>query len=290
MSRAFKNKQAIGRATFVLCCLLSLFYITVYAASTIDTTNKYAYDENTGGFNFNPTNGSVSFTYNGANSYLSGYLWSENIGWIRLAYNTSGPYTNTNTTNWGVNSDASGNLSGYAWSENAGWIKFNPTGSGVTINTTTGSFDGYAWGENIGYIHFKNVSPAYNVVTTNFTGTTYTVTPSAGTGGTITPSTPQTVTSGLTTQFTVTPNSGYNVNTVSGCSDSLSGTTYTTEAINADCTVIATFAPSPASLPQTGQTKCYDKDGKEIPCTGTGQDGDSNVVQRVHLHFLQGHR
>ncbi|WP_255317353.1 hypothetical protein [Candidatus Magnetobacterium casense] len=42
MSRAFKNKQAIGRATFVLCCLLSLFYITVYAASTIDTTNKYA--------------------------------------------------------------------------------------------------------------------------------------------------------------------------------------------------------------------------------------------------------
>ncbi|MCI4627210.1 MAG: hypothetical protein L3V56_14795, partial [Candidatus Magnetoovum sp. WYHC-5] len=73
----------------------------------------------------------------------------------------------------------------------------------------------------------KNVSPAYNVVTTNFTGTTYTVTPSAGTGGTITPSTPQTVTSGLTTQFTVTPNSGYNVNTVSGCSDSLSGTTYT---------------------------------------------------------------
>jgi hypothetical protein len=28
------------------------------------------------------------------------------------------------------------------------------------------------------------------------------------------------------------------------------------------------------SLPQTGQTKCYDTSGIEIPCAGTGQDGD----------------
>ena len=28
------------------------------------------------------------------------------------------------------------------------------------------------------------------------------------------------------------------------------------------------------NLPQTGQTKCYDILGNEIPCTGTGQDGD----------------
>ena len=27
-------------------------------------------------------------------------------------------------------------------------------------------------------------------------------------------------------------------------------------------------------LPQTGQTKCYDTTGNEIPCAGTGQDGD----------------
>ncbi|MBI5376683.1 MAG: DUF1566 domain-containing protein [Candidatus Schekmanbacteria bacterium] len=27
-------------------------------------------------------------------------------------------------------------------------------------------------------------------------------------------------------------------------------------------------------LPQTGQTKCYDNDGNEIACVGTGQDGD----------------
>jgi len=28
------------------------------------------------------------------------------------------------------------------------------------------------------------------------------------------------------------------------------------------------------SLPQTGQTKCFDTDGIEIPCAGTGQDGE----------------
>jgi len=28
------------------------------------------------------------------------------------------------------------------------------------------------------------------------------------------------------------------------------------------------------SLPQTGQTKCYDSAGNEIACAGTGQDGD----------------
>ncbi len=31
---------------------------------------------------------------------------------------------------------------------------------------------------------------------------------------------------------------------------------------------------SPVNLPQTGQTKCYDTAGVEIPCAGTGQDGE----------------
>ena len=28
------------------------------------------------------------------------------------------------------------------------------------------------------------------------------------------------------------------------------------------------------NLPRTGQTKCYDEAGTEIPCAGTGQDGE----------------
>ena len=34
------------------------------------------------------------------------------------------------------------------------------------------------------------------------------------------------------------------------------------------------FVTSVISLPQTGQTKCYDESGTEIACAGTGQDGD----------------
>jgi len=30
----------------------------------------------------------------------------------------------------------------------------------------------------------------------------------------------------------------------------------------------------PSTIPDTGQTKCYDTGGNEIPCAGTGQDGD----------------
>lgn len=100
-------------------------------------------------------------------TYLSGYAWAENIGWIKLGSGT-GPYANTTSANWGVNRDSStGALSGYAWSENAGWINFGITAyntSGVTINTTTLKFDGYAWAENAGYIHFQNASPEYFVM------------------------------------------------------------------------------------------------------------------------------
>jgi hypothetical protein len=73
---------------------------------------------------------------------------------------------------------------------------------------------------------------------------TYTVTPSAGANGSIDPSTPQTVNYGLTTSFTVTPETGYHVASVSGCGGTWTGTNpYTTGPITADCTVTATFAP-----------------------------------------------
>ena len=57
------------------------------------------------------------------------------------------------------------NLSGWAWSENIGWISFNNTtggGSvnyGVNINPSTGKFSGYAWSENIGWIQFDPPGP-----------------------------------------------------------------------------------------------------------------------------------
>ena len=73
---------------------------------------------------------------------------------------------------------------------------------------------------------------------------TYVVTPSAGTGGSISPATPQTVGYRATAGFTVTPSSGYGIAAVTGCGGTLAGTTYTTGLITGNCTVLATFASS----------------------------------------------
>lgn len=77
------------------------------------------------------------------------------------------------------------------------------------------------------------------------TAPTHVVTPSAGTGGNIAPSTPQTVNEGATTSFVVTPDSGFHISAVTGCGGTLSGTTYTTGPITANCTVTALFAGNP---------------------------------------------
>ncbi|MGX9727671.1 MAG: S8 family serine peptidase [Candidatus Electronema sp. VV] len=74
------------------------------------------------------------------------------------------------------------------------------------------------------------------------TGTvTHVVTPSAGTGGGISPDASQTVNHGATASFTVTPDTGYSIDKVEGCGGSLSGNVYTTAPVTADCAVTATF-------------------------------------------------
>lgn len=72
--------------------------------------------------------------------------------------------------------------------------------------------------------------------------TTYRVTPSAGPNGTISPDSPQDVTENRTVAFTLTPDAGYSIASVTGCGGALSENTYTTAPITADCTVTAAFA------------------------------------------------
>src|SRR3990167_11334805 len=120
---------------------------------------------------------------------LSGWAWSETIGWIHF-----------NDTSYGVNVAANGAITGYAWSENIGWINF----AGANFNKATGKvtgtisaiagagridgwdgtiklsgtasdsssygvsvsgcdWNGYAWGSDVvGWIHFKGTG--YGVV------------------------------------------------------------------------------------------------------------------------------
>ena len=99
--------------------------------------------------------------------------------------------------------------------------------------------------------------------------TSYTVTPSAGTGGSINPSTAQTVNYDGTTSFTVTPKTGYSVGTVTGCNGSLSGNTYTTGPITSACTVSASFAANSTSYTVT-------------PSAGTGGSINPSTAQTVN--------
>ncbi len=85
-------------------------------------------------------------------------------------------------------------------------------------------------------------------VIANFNLKTFTVTPSPGAGGTMSPSTPQTVGYNLTTAFTVTPNTGFHTTSASGCGGSLSGTTFTTGPVTANCTVSASFVANAMSV------------------------------------------
>ena len=61
-----------------------------------------------------------------ATDNVSGWVWSETIGWINFNCTNTGT---CGTSNYGVNVDSStGDFSGYAWSENIGWIDFAPSG------------------------------------------------------------------------------------------------------------------------------------------------------------------
>ncbi len=57
-----------------------------------------------------------------------------------------------------LSAEAAG-LSGYAWSENIGWVKFNGANYGVMADTATGELSGFAWSENIGWVRFDPPGP-----------------------------------------------------------------------------------------------------------------------------------
>jgi hypothetical protein len=86
---------------------------------------------------------------------------------------------------------------------------------------------------------------------------TYTITATALSGGQMTWATDITsVPAGSTRTFTIKPNSGYSIVTPVGgnCGGTLNGNTYTTKAITANCTVVASFAKLQPNYTVTAST------------------------------------
>ena len=86
-----------------------------------------------------------------------------------------------------------------------------------------------------------------HTTTVSFTVTAVlTITPSAGSGGILSPGGPRSISAGNTGVFAIIPVPGYHIVSVTGCGGTLAGTTYTTAPVNGNCTVTALFAKSDA--------------------------------------------
>jgi len=70
---------------------------------------------------------------------------------------------------------------------------------------------------------------------------TFTITTEAGANGSISPAGPVQAESNSRQSFTIVPDAGYKIGSVSGCAGKLSGSTYTIDSITSDCTISATF-------------------------------------------------
>ncbi|RVT47831.1 hypothetical protein EMM73_03510 [Rheinheimera sediminis] len=68
----------------------------------------------------------------------------------------------------------------------------------------------------------------------------YTATANAGAGGTVTPAS-QRLVEGSSAQFSISPQAGYQIASATGCNGSLTGQSYKTAALTADCTVSVSF-------------------------------------------------
>lgn len=212
------------------------------------------------------------------NTDMLGNLRGGDGTWDRGAYEFGGaPDAQAPTTPTSPSAVAASstqiNLSWTASTDNVGIAGYNVercTGSGCVnwaeVQVTSGT--GTTWSDTgrtastlYRYrIRARDAVPNYSGYSSIVEATTsapaqFTVTPSESIGsanGTISPSTPQSVTQGTTTQFTITPNAGYQAFVTGTCGGSLVGTTYTTAAVNAPCTVVANFIPSTCVVAAAG--------------------------------------
>ena len=78
-----KTKVLVSKSKILLVFLtLALAFLPFgVLASTIDSTNAYAWGENIGWVNFGTSQGAVSIS----NADMRGYAWGENIGWISFS-------------------------------------------------------------------------------------------------------------------------------------------------------------------------------------------------------------
>ena len=156
------------RRLIAAAVLLSALLTTAADAENVDPDAlglHRAWAENAGWMDAQP-GGPGGSGLHVANGQVSGWLWSETVGW------TSASCTNTGSCGdvaYGLRLEDDPDLPGLlrlvgnAWSENAGWIiahcaETSSCGSsdyGLRVDPQSGLVDGFAWSENLGWISFS---------------------------------------------------------------------------------------------------------------------------------------
>lgn len=184
--------------------------------------------------------GLVSFDYNVANNG-----WADS-GTVTVDFYAS-PNTNITTADHFLGSTTLGSLSPYTYVHYSQQLRL-PTG------ISPGSwYIGWIMRGNIEYggMNYCNGDRTncnnYGVIPTRLTvtsasGFNWTISASATSGGSISPSGSIMIEDGLTKSFTLTPDAGHAIDSVTGsCGGTLVGSTFTTVPVHADCSVQANF-------------------------------------------------
>ncbi|MBU5612949.1 DUF1566 domain-containing protein [Geomonas azotofigens] len=147
---------------------------------------------------------------------------------------------NTYTVNYTAGDH--GTLAGAA----AQTINHGGSTSAVTAVPATG-YHFLGWTGNNGFSSSANPLVLTGVtgnvtVTAGFGIDTHLVTPVVAAHGGITPATAQTVEYGTVASFTLSPDTGYRIASASGCGGVLTGATYATAPVTADCAIAVSFS------------------------------------------------
>lgn len=162
MSAFFLNQTrqllALGALSFLVGAVLFLAATPARSQSTSEALSGYGWSETIGWISLSGTGYAVVRQSTG---FLTGYAWSENIGWISAnASDTASCGTQARI----VDDVASGWLRALSGgtAQSGGWdgcISVSGSGYGVTMTPNPSYSANYAWGSNvIGWISF-NIAP-----------------------------------------------------------------------------------------------------------------------------------
>jgi len=148
----FLNDKYITMRKLILLIIFVLaitFTLPSYIfASSPTSLQGEARVENTGtSLTFEDNNSNV--TVDPETGVLTGYAWSEDLGWVDFTNAENPPTINLETYN----------VTGEAGVLNTGGkLYFTGFSSNVTFDNESNTFSGYAWSEDVGWVDFSGVS------------------------------------------------------------------------------------------------------------------------------------